>query len=203
MNRVFYTLFTCVVWLTAGCSESEPPPEKIAPTNLTVEFIVSTDGSGKVDFTVAATNAERFYFNFGDLTLDDTADGVMTHTYAESGTYDVKVIARSVDELSINKTVKVTVSVNEPTIPNTGYTSPETYAGMTKVWGDEFDGTSLNSAFWTHEAGNGSNGWGNNELEYYQAANTIVQNGYLTIKAKKEQVSSFNYTSSRIITKDK
>lgn len=203
MNRVFYTLFTCLVGLTAGCSESEPPPKKIAPTNLVVEFNKSTDGSGKVDFTATATDAEHFSFNFGDLTTGESTDGVISHNYAESGIYSIVVIARSADQLSITKTVSVNIQVNEPTVPTAGYTSPENYDGMTKVWADEFEGTTLNSAFWTHETGNGSSGWGNNELEYYRAANTIVQNGYLTIKAKKEQMGGFNYTSSRIITKDK
>ncbi|HPH46598.1 MAG TPA: glycoside hydrolase family 16 protein, partial [Chryseolinea sp.] len=51
--------------------------------------------------------------------------------------------------------------------------------------------------------GNGSGGWGNNELQYYTNANTIMQDGYLTIKAKKETMGGYNYTSSRIITKGK
>jgi len=94
---------------------------------------------------------------------------------------------------------------NNPTItiPSTGFTSPSTYPGMTLAWVDEFEGTELKSEFWSHETGNGQNGWGNNELQYYRAQNTSLQDGYLIITAKKESFGGKEYTSSRIITKDK
>ena len=45
-------------------------------------------------------------------------------------------------------------------------------------WSDEFDGTSLNDAYWTPQIGNGieygNRGWGNNEKEYYKAENVSV-----------------------------
>ncbi len=65
------------------------------------------------------------------------------------------------------------------------------------VWADEFNG-SLNSA-WQHETGGG--GWGNNEKQYYQAANTAIVNGELQITARKQTVGGMPYTSSRLITK--
>jgi beta-glucanase (GH16 family) len=71
------------------------------------------------------------------------------------------------------------------------------------VWSDEFDGISLNLSNWTYEIGTGSNGWGNNELQYYQEANTKLEEGYLIISAIKESKSGSSYTSSRIITKGK
>ena len=74
------------------------------------------------------------------------------------------------------------------------------YPNYTLTWQDEFNGTSLSSD-WTHEIGNGSWGWGNNELQYYRQQNTTLENGYLTIRAKQENYGGFNYTSSRIITK--
>jgi len=89
-------------------------------------------------------------------------------------------------------------------IPSSGYTTPITYPGKSLVWADEFQGNSLNTMDWTHEIGNGASGWGNNELQYYQAANTsIYDNEYLVIEAKNQNVGGFNYTSSRMITKNK
>ena len=58
--------------------------------------------------------------------------------------------------------------------------------GYTLEWSDEFDGTELDKANWTPLVGGG--GWGNNELEYYQAANATVADGLLTIAAKKESM---------------
>lgn len=88
-------------------------------------------------------------------------------------------------------------------IPTTGATSPNSYPGMSLAWEDEFEGSQLNSANWSHESGTGDNGWGNNELQYYRPQNTSLQDGYLIITAKKESFGGKEYTSSRIITKDK
>ena len=86
-------------------------------------------------------------------------------------------------------------------IPVTGYSTPETYAGKTLVWRDEFNGTALNLNDWTYEIGAG--GWGNNELQYYRPENTLFSAGKLIIEAKKESFGGSAYTSSRLITKGK
>jgi beta-glucanase (GH16 family) len=69
------------------------------------------------------------------------------------------------------------------------------------VWSDEFDGSAVNTANWNFETGGG--GWGNNEQEYYQAANATVSNGNLVITAKKQRVQANAYTSARMTTKGK
>ena len=71
----------------------------------------------------------------------------------------------------------------------------------TLVWSDEFDGTAVNTANWGYDLGGG--GWGNNEKEYYQAANATVSNGNLVITAKKQRVKSNAYTSARLKTQGK
>jgi beta-glucanase (GH16 family) len=83
----------------------------------------------------------------------------------------------------------------------------QTVATFTElVWQDEFDTEgAVNSNNWTHEIGTGTNGWGNNELEYYtdRSENATVQNGLLVISAKNEEFNGSSYTSARIITKGK
>lgn len=69
------------------------------------------------------------------------------------------------------------------------------------VWSDEFNGTAVDTANWVFETGGG--GWGNNELEYYQAANATVANGNLMITAKKETVGGEPYTSARMTSQGK
>lgn len=75
----------------------------------------------------------------------------------------------------------------------------------TLVWSDEFNGTSLDTSKWTCEIGNGSSGWGNNELEYYtdRSDNVSVHDGALHITAKRENYNGYNYTSARLKTQDK
>lgn len=72
---------------------------------------------------------------------------------------------------------------------------------------DQFDGTSLNPNYWNIEYGTGDqyglNGWGNNELEYYQSDNVKVEDGLLKITAKREYQGGKSFTSGRIQTRDK
>ncbi len=87
--------------------------------------------------------------------------------------------------------------------------TPETLEdhGWELVWSDEFDGSSLNEANWTPETGDGSQygipGWGNNELQWYQADNATVAEGELTIAAEAEASNGYNYTSARLKTAEK
>ena len=81
-----------------------------------------------------------------------------------------------------------------------GYTTPDSYPGLSLIWADEFNGSSLSGGNWSYETGGG--GWGNNELQTYRDGtnNTTVADGKLVIEAKKE---NGNYTSARIITRGK
>lgn len=72
------------------------------------------------------------------------------------------------------------------------------------VWQDEFDYTGKpDPEKWGYDIG--GQGWGNNELQYYtdDEKNAYVDNGVLEIKALKERVSSNNYSSARLVSKDK
>ena len=77
--------------------------------------------------------------------------------------------------------------------------------GCVLVWSDEFDGTDVDLSKWTFQFGDGSEvglppGWGNNELQYYQAENATVAGGFLTITAREESVGGRDYTSARMRT---
>jgi len=75
------------------------------------------------------------------------------------------------------------------------------------VWSDEFDGlagTSPDPTKWTYDIGTGSNGWGNQELEYYTNRPENVSmdgNGNLVITARREAFAGSAFTSARIKTK--
>src|SRR5690606_26188602 len=104
----------------------------------------------------------------------------------------------------ISESMDIVVEANDDVpLPDEGYSTPTAYAGMKLLWQDEFEGDVLNGAYWTHEIGTGQNGWGNNELQYYRDDNTSLLDGYLVITARKESHQGLDYTSSRIITKDK
>ena len=70
------------------------------------------------------------------------------------------------------------------------------------AWSDEFDEDSIDRSKWTFDIGNGPNGWGNNELEYYTdlPQNAYVKDGFLNIVALKQSYNGFQYTSARMKT---
>ena len=71
------------------------------------------------------------------------------------------------------------------------------------VWSDEFSTDGLpDAAKWGYDIG--GNGWGNNELQYYtDGLNATITGGILKITARKESFSGKDYTSARMITKNK
>ncbi|MEC8525842.1 MAG: glycoside hydrolase family 16 protein, partial [Pseudomonadota bacterium] len=74
------------------------------------------------------------------------------------------------------------------------------------VWSDEFDGSAVDSGNWTFQLGDGSDnglpGWGNYELQYYQADNASIQEvddtTALVIEARQEDAGNSAYTSARM-----
>ncbi|WP_299713492.1 glycoside hydrolase family 16 protein [uncultured Tenacibaculum sp.] len=73
----------------------------------------------------------------------------------------------------------------------------------TLVWEDDFTTNGTPDATkWTYDIGTGTNGWGNNEVQYYtdRTDNAVVENGNLVITAKRENFSGSNFTSARLKT---
>ena len=74
------------------------------------------------------------------------------------------------------------------------------------MWAYEFNGSSVDSSNWTFQTGDGSDnglpGWGNYELQYYQADNASIQEvdgeSSLVIEAREESVGNSGYTSARM-----
>ena len=72
------------------------------------------------------------------------------------------------------------------------------------TWADEFSVNGLPDATkWGYDIG--GSGWGNNELEYYtnDIKNAGVSNGKLIITAIKESFGGRNYTSARLVSRNK
>ncbi|MBW8001798.1 MAG: glycoside hydrolase family 16 protein [Planctomycetes bacterium] len=75
-----------------------------------------------------------------------------------------------------------------------------TASAETLIWSDEFDGAAVNTDNWSFDIGNGTNGWGNQELQWYKAENATVSGGNLAITVIEERVRGQNYTSARLKT---
>lgn len=190
-------LLIFLIPLTVYCKKVE---KSTALSNLQLSVEVLNDGSGLVQLTATADQADRYYFNFGTSDNEEairTTDGKASFHYTASGSYVVKVTAYGQNNSSAVATKNINVVVANA---NEGYTTPDSYPAMKLAWKDEFNGTALNTADWTYEIGNGVDGWGNAELQYYRKENTSVSDGFLTITAKKEAFGGYQYTSSRLKT---
>jgi beta-glucanase (GH16 family) len=83
------------------------------------------------------------------------------------------------------------------------------FYGMTqvrvKVWSDEFNYSGLpDTNLWGYDVGAG--GWGNNESQYYtdhRWLNARAESGKLIIEARKENFEDCEYTSARLVTRNK
>jgi hypothetical protein len=176
-----------ITLLIIACGKKETTPESITPTNLSVTAVVSTDNSGNVSFTAAATSASTYEFDFGNGVVQIVPSGSVTYKYPASGTYSVNVIAKSSTGQAISKSISVTVTIV-----------------LALVFQDEFNTAGApDPAKWGYDLGAG--GWGNNELQYYTSRpeNVIISNGTLKINAIRENYSGSAFTSARMLSQNK
>lgn len=181
--------FVTLLSLVACNKDSGPDNSNVVPANLTVTAQISEDNSGNVAFVATATNAATYEYDFGNGVYQTVPTGKVTYTYPASGNYMVNVTAKGATGNTVKKSVPVAVTV-----------------AQTLVWADEFNTPGApDPAKWGYDIGNGDNGWGNNELQYYtnRLENAQVSNGTLKITAKKEAFSGKAYTSARLLTKGK
>lgn len=75
------------------------------------------------------------------------------------------------------------------------------------VWSDEFNINGLPDASkWSYDTDGNATGWGNNEAQWYTSArieNAEVKDGFLFITAIKESYEDHDYTSARLVTRNK
>lgn len=192
-------LFLLLLPLTTGCSKGKETPPAL---HVTLDIEATDDGTGLVHFTAYAAGADRYYFDFGVSTNEEafrSTDGKASKRYPASGRYTVKVTAYTPENVSAVLSQEIAVEVKES---DEGYRTPESYPGMNLVWRDEFNASQLSND-WVFDIGHGTDGWGNNELQYYRRENVSLDGQYLSITAKKETYNGAPYTSSRIKTEGK
>lgn len=195
-NCLLFTVFILVSCSSDGGSGGNST--EIKPSNLTITTEIvganlqnpNGDGSGVVNFSITAKNANSYKIALGNGEIVESTTGVFSYTYIASGTntYVIYVSAyNGANFVSASKTIVVYV----PSASNL-------------LWSDEFnvDGTP-DGTKWGYDIGAG--GWGNNESQYYtsRSENVNISNGTLKIIAKKESYMGSNYTSTRMLSRGK
>jgi beta-glucanase (GH16 family) len=174
-------------------------------TTQTITLNWSTeDGTAKAGQDYEAVTNQAVTFLPGDISMTIQVNIISDDILEFKEKFNV-ILSDLQNVTSAKTSVQVTISDDDtftPELLDNGYTTPPTYPGMSLVWGDEFDGSALNTSDWNYETGGG--GWGNNELEVYtnSADNSFLKDGFLTIKAIKNPYNG-DYTSARLTTKGK
>lgn len=217
LNIFFKLIFISLIIVSCGGNSNDGDidfiDEVITPSNLSLTINIlnsdsinpNGDGSGNVSFLVSADDAVSYKIVTGTGDEIESNEGSFEYTYTQVGlnNYTVTAYAYSSTGHSVSLFKGVSVYVEEPP--------------LTLVWSDEFDidgGINLNN--WTAETVPPDNevNWWNGEKQHYtdRLENSFVSNGTLKIVAKKENYTFVNsrnenitkdYTSARIITKDK
>lgn len=195
--RILSLKILILMLLFAACESENPTPQVQPPENLQLEVIVDDEDPALVSINAIADKVNFFRFFIEGEDMIEQPGGQLDYRFFETGEYQVKVQAHATADVFIEKST--TVNVNIPVTIDDGYTTPLQYQGYQLVWQDEFEGNELSND-WQHEIGTGSNGWGNNELQYYREENTKVDEGYLVIEARQQSFGGQQYTSSRIVT---
>lgn len=193
-------LFMCLIPIASmfeACGYNKLEAEEL-PSNLKVNVqIVGAspslpygDGSGSVNISVSASNATSYLVQTEGqyLVIEDKNGGTINQIYSSNygnQTYTVTVSAYNGSEHK-DTTLQINVCYNP---------------AYKLVWSDEFEGTTLNTNYWSVETGIHVN----NELQNYTASgNYAIQDGVLTITCKKEKTADkgiqYNYTSARLNT---
>jgi beta-glucanase (GH16 family) len=217
----------------SNCLSSDS--KQLKTTFIIINDMVVDEGNGGdniLDFTVSLSEkaSEDILINY--YTEDASAFQSMDYIKSEgqiiipknskSVTISIEIISDNIKEgdevfrlkfdpinkIEFSQTEALIIIKNDDTmLPYSvnDYITPESYEGWKLVWRDEFDENEVNKNWWTYEIGNGINGWGNNEIQYYTDAtiNSRVENSQLIIEAHDDYQNGKEFTSARIITKNK
>ncbi|AZQ64282.1 carbohydrate-binding protein [Flammeovirga pectinis] len=182
--------------ITATSVITEIPPS-ISLINNTPTSPKSTD-----DITISATITDNSTVVNAEILWNNQVSVLTNNGDVYSG-----VIPAQVDGTIINYQIKATdndglvtitnqqsITVNDPDI-----NEPQL------IWSDEFNYTGLpDPSKWGYDVGNG--GYGNNELQNYtenRLENARVENGHLIIEARRDWHQNIEYSSARLVTKNK
>ncbi len=230
MNNPTYLIFVLLGWLSLACGTSkEVVAPKLSELSINDISKIESGEKTTLDFTLTLSGEYNKPVQVSYKTADGSAFGGLDYTIAaETVTFTSPETAKTIsievigdDQKEGNEFFRVVLfdpinaelgqafgrgTINNDdetlTLSNDGYETLTSYPTLNLVWADEFNGDALNLQDWTYEVGRGSNGWGNNELQYYTAGeNAKVEDGLLTIEARKD--INHNYTSTRIKTQDK
>lgn len=228
-----FAMMIMVALMVVSCGDDEPATDIIQFPRIKIEnqSFGENVGSAQIEVLLTWAYTEDVTVKYAAEELDDASAVAGVDFEGVSGTLVIPAgstvgiidlpltddfIAEQDEKLQIilsepvlgkllNTTGIITITNDdtEVVIDGSGYIAPEAYQGYLREWETNFDGDAIDQSLWTHEIGGG--GWGNNELQYYtdRSTNSFQTAGYLFIEAKEETFGDRDYTSARLVSKDK
>jgi beta-glucanase (GH16 family) len=194
------------------------PVDTTPPTVTITDNVPAQDATTSVTFSLNFSEDVGSSFTADDILVSGGVAGALTRLGAASYTLVVIPTANTTGTLSVSiPAAKFTdMAGNANAVSATASQSFNTVGqlpGWTLAWSDEFSVDGLpDPGKWVYDTERNRAGWFNNEKQYYASArleNSSVQNGMLTITARKESLSTAAdygnqaYTSARLITRGK
>lgn len=223
MKKIIILAFTLIAFASCDKKGGSTTDEVMPAMSITdVTQAEGSSGTTAFVFTVSLFRPTSKTVNVSYSTQDETATAGSDYTAVTNQTLTfapnetskqitISVMGDGVREGEEKFSVVLSNVANATLLKATGTATVQNddiSGTRTLVWSDEFNGTTLNTANWSFETGDGCPtmcGWGNNELEYYtnRPENLYFDGSNMIIEAKKEAFSGREYTSSKIVSRGK
>jgi beta-glucanase (GH16 family) len=218
MNLKLTAIATATSLLQIACGGGQAAIDTTPPTVTITDNTPAQIATGSVTFSFDLSEDVGSSLTAEDILVTGGSAGALTRISAKSYTLVVMPTANTTGIIHVSVPVaKFTDTTgNANTVASSASQSFNTVApiaGWTLAWSDEFSvNGSPDSNKWSYDTERNKLGWFNNEKQYYSAnrlENASVQNGMLTITARKESLTTAAdyggqaYTSARLITRGK
>lgn len=190
--------------------------DNVGVSFVNVEFTTMFGGDGSEDQCLPVSTEGQKTLSLGNSTFDTpeelttgtqfsiSDDGFMSY-FINTSTYEILEISETSMHIRA-----ISGSSNNPlawyfkfTTNDGGDTGGEELETefTDLVWSEEFEEPGRpNADIWNYEIGNGNNGWGNREVQFYTEENVSIIDDVMRITLRAEERSGFDYTSSRLNT---
>ena len=185
MKKIVGTLLIGLIFLS--CTGKNKANDFFAKADFT--YLAKADSQNYIVFSaITEGNYDLLEWTFPDKTIDN--QNTVIYYFPKKGTYPVSLKLWK-DGKSVSADKNIEIASDDPN-----------YVQNKLIWSDEFDGTTLNTNYWSNE----TNVDVNNEWQKYTDGNNLeIKDGILTITAYKTGPGQhkYDYTSGRINTSGK
>ncbi len=209
-NKIYVLILTSLLSLSA-CGSNEGENGNISVTlNISKNEILFPISGGNESITVSSNVEWRAYASESWISVTPESGVSGTNTISIKATEntiagDARTATVTIKNTKYNKTAIVSITQEAPEKTESDIKCPigDEYK---LVWHDEFNTGSQPGPDWTFAQGYGTNGWGNNELQYYTHGEilgtkvTEVVDGHLNITCFK--ASDKKIYSARMYAKE-